>query len=127
MKVYRVWGRRVYIVVGLVILVTMVMDFNARMTRLNHLRTQKEHEEQQLLELKLTRAKLQDQIAYVSSDEAVEEWAREEERMMQPGDIVVVPLPDASFVPEVIEEEVTYPEPESNWDAWMQWLFFTSP
>jgi cell division protein FtsB len=127
MKRFRVWGRRAYIVVGLVILVTMVMDFNSRMTRLNHLRTQKEHEEQQLLELKLTRAALQEQIAYVSSDDAVEEWAREEGRMMLPGDIVVVPLPDASFVPESVEEELTYPEPDSNWDAWMQWLFFTSP
>ena len=127
MKAYRVWGKRASIVVGLVILVAMVMDFNARMTRLNHLRTQKEREEQQLLDLKLTRAKLQEQIAYVLSDEAVEEWAREEERMMQPGDIVVIPLPDASFVPEPVEEEVTYPEPESNWDAWMQWLFFSSP
>jgi cell division protein FtsB len=127
MKRFRIWGRRAYIIVGLVILVTMVMDFNSRMTRLNHLRTQKEHEEQQLLELKLTRAALQEQIAYVSSDDAVEEWAREEGRMMLPGDIVVVPLPDASFVPESVEEELTYPEPDSNWDAWMQWLFFTSP
>jgi cell division protein FtsB len=127
MKAFRVWGKRAYIVVGLVILVAMVMDFNARMTRLNNLRTQKEREEQQLLDLKLTRARLQEQIAYVSSDEAVEEWAREEGRMMQPGDTVVISLPDASFVPESVEEEVTYPQPESNWDAWMQWLFFTSP
>jgi len=127
MKAYRVWGKRASIVVGLVILVAMVMDFNARMTRLNHLRTQKEREEQQLVELKLTRARLQEQIAYESSNEAVEEWAREEGRMMLPGDTVVVPLPDASFVPEPVEEEVTYPQPQSNWDAWMQWLFFTSP
>ncbi len=127
MKAYRVWGKRAYIVVGLVIMVSMVMDFNSRMTRLNHLRAQKEREKQQLLELKLTRVELQNQIAYMSSDEAVEEWAREEGRMIQPGDTVVVPLPDASYMPEVIKEEVTFPQPESNWDAWMQWLFFSSP
>ncbi|MGD8457619.1 MAG: septum formation initiator family protein [Anaerolineales bacterium] len=127
MKTYRLWGRRASIVVGLVILVVMVMDFNTRMTRLNQLRTQKEYEEKQLIELKLKRVNLQERIAYVSSDEAAEEWAREEGRMMQPGDIVVVPLPDASFVPEIVEEEVIYPEPESNWDAWMQWLLFSSP
>jgi len=127
MKKARIWGRRTFIVLGLVILVAMVMDFNSRMTRLTHLRAQKENEEQRLIELKLTRATLREQIAYVSSNVAVEEWAREEGRMMLPGDIIVVPLPDASFVPEFVEEEVVYTEPESNWDAWMQWLFFTSP
>jgi cell division protein FtsB len=124
MKKARVWGRRTYIVLGLVILVAMVMDFNSRMTRLTHLRAQKGNEEQRLIELRLTRATLQEQIAYASSDAAVEEWAREEGRMMLPGDIVVVPLPDASFVPEPVEEEVVYTEPDSNWDAWMHWLFF---
>jgi len=102
----------------------MVMDFNSRMTRLTHLRAQKENEEQRLIELRLTRATLQEQITYASSDGAVEEWAREEGRMMLPGDIIVVPLPDASFMPEPVEEEVVYSDPENNWDAWMQWLFF---
>jgi cell division protein FtsB len=120
----RIWSRRASIVVGLIVLVAMVMDFNSRMARLTHLRTQKGNEEQHLIELKLTRALLQEQIAYVSSDAAVEEWAREEGRMMLPGDIAVVPLPDASFVPETIEDEVVYPEPQGNWDAWMQWLSF---
>ena len=127
MKALRVWGRRATIVVGLVILVTMVMDFNSRMTRLNHLRSQKEREDQHLYALKLTRAKLQEQIAYASSDEAVEQWAREEGRMMLYGDVVVIPLPGASFVPEPEIEEVFYQEPESNWNAWMQWLKFSSP
>jgi cell division protein FtsB len=127
MKKARIWGRRTYFILGLVILVAMVMDFNSRMTRLTHLRAQKENEEQRLIELKLTRATLQEQIAYASSDAAVEEWAREEGRMMLPGDIIVVPLPDASFVPEPVEEEVVYSQPESNWDAWIQWLFYTSP
>jgi cell division protein FtsB len=127
MEMIRVWGKRLLVVVGLLVLIFMVLDFNTRMARLTHLRSQKEIEEQKLNILLSERAALRAQIAYVTSDKAVEEWARQEGRMMMSGDFVVVPIGDSSFNAEPVEEETTTFILSSNWDAWMHWLFYISP
>jgi cell division protein FtsB len=127
MEMIRIWGKRFLVVVGLLVLIFMVLDFNTRMARLTHLRSQKEIEEQKLNSLLSERAVLRAQIAYVTSDRAVEEWARQEGRMMMTGDFVVVPIGDSSFNAEPVEEETTSYILSSNWDAWMHWLFYNSP
>ena len=127
MEMIRIWGKRLLVVVGLLVLIFMVLDFNTRMARLTHLRSQKEIEEQKLNSLLSERAALRAQIAYVTSDKAVEEWARQEGRMMMTGDFVVVPIGDSSFNAEPVEEETTSFILSSNWDAWMHWLFYISP
>jgi len=127
MEMIRVWGKRLLVVVGLLVLIFMVLDFNTRMARLTHLRSQKEIEEQKLNSLFSERAALRVQIAYVTSDKAVEEWARQEGRMMMSGDFVVVPIGDSSFNAEPDKEETTSFILSSNWDAWMYWLFYISP
>ncbi len=127
MEMIRIWGKRLLVVVGLLVLIFMVLDFNTRMARLTHLRSQKEIEEQKLNSLLSERAALRAQIAYVTSDKAVEEWARQEGRMMMTGDFVVVPIGDSSFNAEPDKEETTSFILSSNWDAWMHWLFYISP
>jgi len=127
MEMIRIWGKRLLVVVGLLVLIFMVLDFNTRMARLTHLRSQKEIEEQKLNSLFSERAALRVQIAYVTSDKAVEEWARQEGRMMMSGDFVVVPIGDSSFNAEPDKEETTSFILSSNWDAWMYWLFYISP
>ena len=127
MEMIRIWGKRLLVVVGLLVLIFMVLDFNTRMARLTHLRSQKEIEEQKLNSLLSERAALRAQIAYVTSDKAVEEWARQEGRMMMTGDFVVVPIGDPSFNAEPVEEETTTYMLSNNWDAWMHWLFYISP
>ena len=106
MEMIRIWGKRLLVVVGLLVLIFMVLDFNTRMARLTHLRSQKEIEDQKLNSLLSERAALRAQIAYVTSDKAVEEWARQEGRMMMTGDFVVVPIGDPSFNAEPVEEDV---------------------
>ena len=127
MNVFRAWGRRVLLVVGLMILIFMVMDLNTRIARLTQLRAQMEFEQMKLDDLELEQAELELKIEYAKSDAAVEKWAREEGHMKKVGDIVVVPLPDHSFEPEPVVVEIPVVEPVSNWDAWMQWLSVTSP
>lgn len=127
MKTFRVWGRRIFIVLGLLVSIYLVLDFNSRMTRLTRLRAQAEIEEQRYHDLSNTRAALQAHIAYVTSDKSVEDWARQEGRMMLPGDYVIIPMPDSDFIPEPVDEEIPIIEPDSYWEAWMQWLFFKTP
>jgi hypothetical protein len=68
---------------------------------------------------------------YVQSDAFVEQWARDEGKMIRPGDVLVIPVPAGGAVEPttVAEEDVPVetapPEPE----PWMLWwgLFFDSP
>ena len=102
MRMFRAWGRRVLLVIGLMVLIFMVMDLNTRIARLTQLRAQMEYEQKKLDDLKLEQAELEIKIDYATSDAAVEKWAREEGHMKKAGDIVIVPLPDSSYEPEPV-------------------------
>lgn len=68
---------------------------------------------------------------FARSDAYVESWARNEGKMVRPGDVLVIPVPsglnlEPTPVPEFsVAVETTPPEPE----AWMLWwaLFFDTP
>lgn len=123
-RLFREWARRVAIFAGLLILIGLMIDFNARLVRLTHLRAQRDVEREKLAAVEATRTALLGEIAYANSEAALEEWAREEGRLIKPDDIAVIPLPVEVPTPQAEVTEPTYIEPESNWDAWMEWLFF---
>lgn len=68
---------------------------------------------------------------YVRSDAYVESWARDEGKMVKPGEVLVIPVPSASIAevtpepsnPGVLLDTGT-PQPD-NWQLWWQ-LFFDS-
>jgi cell division protein FtsB len=68
---------------------------------------------------------------YVQSDAFVEQWARDEGKLIRPGEVLIVPVPSGAVTqPTPIPEpsvpiETTPPEPE----PWMLWwgLFFDGP
>ena len=118
-----VWGKRILAVVGLMVLILLVTDFNSRMAELTRLQGQKEIEQDRLAGLEATQADLFTQIAYATSDAAVEAWAREEGRLAQPGDHPIIPIP-LGETPTVVEvAEINSFEPLTKWDVWLQWLF----
>ena len=68
-------------------------------------------------------------LAYVQTDEYVEEWAREELKMARPGEVIVIPLVSAGGERQdggVIEEESPAHElPDSRpfWVVWWEAIF----
>jgi cell division protein FtsB len=68
---------------------------------------------------------------YVRSDAFVESWARSEGKMVKPGEMLVIPVPEAGAAeatPEPVPNvpvETTPPKLE-NWQLWWQ-MFFDSP
>lgn len=68
---------------------------------------------------------------YVQSDAFVERWARDEGKMIRPGDVLIIPVPsgpniEPTPIPELeVPVETVPPEPE----PWMLWwaLFFDGP
>ena len=105
------------------ILFIMVMGLNSRLSEYFQLTGQRKEMQARIEKLESTKVALETQIAYAGSEKAVEEWARTYERMVQPGDQVIIPLPPGDVTPEI--NYLATPEPENgeNWQIWWD-LFF---
>ena len=113
------------IVIGLVVLTLLVMDFNNRMAEQRRLSDKREDVVIEATELRQTQVFLETQIAYASSDAAVQEWAYEEGHMVREGENLVIPLEYPGFTPEVTVIPTATPEPETNFQIWLS-LFLES-
>jgi hypothetical protein len=115
--------RRIAIFIGILLLLLMVMDFNARLEALNLLRREQEVIGAKATQAMQTQAALQTQVAYASSDQVVNEWARTEGHYAQGGDQPVVPVGVPGEAPAAIESPTPGPTEMPNWQVWWQ-LFF---
>jgi len=114
--------RRLGLALVLVVIVLMLADFNNRVLELNRLTTQQELVASQATALFATQQALETQIAYATSIQAVEEWAYEEGRMTQNGDVLVVPLPGSEMLPTPTATPIPQETPLANWEVW--WALF---
>jgi hypothetical protein len=115
--------RRVFIAAGILILMFMVMDFNTRLENLNRLNDQREVVREQATQAMQTELAMRTAVAYATSDQAVEDWARSEGRYQKPGDQPVVPLGQPGSEPVISSTPTPIPTPKPNWLIWQE-LFF---
>jgi cell division protein FtsB len=113
------------LVIGLIVLTLLVMDFNNRMAEFRRLSDKREDVAVEATNLVQTQVQLETQIAYATSEGAVEEWAYEEGHMVREGENLVIPLEYPGFTPEVTILPTATPEPKSNWQIWIS-LFLES-
>ena len=117
--------RYVLIILALALLVYLVIDFNNRTADLSHLRAEQAVVKEQLDIRQATKSAFEAQIAYATSDRAVEEWAYEN-HLVRPGDIAIIPVQPAESTPVPTPRPVLTTTPESNLDKWLS-LFFDPP
>jgi hypothetical protein len=99
-----------------------LLDLNARIEGLNRLNEEMSLVAAQATQAMQTHAALQTQVAFATSDEAAKQYAREN-RMVQEGDIPVVPVGDANATPVPETTPTPTPVPPENWEIWWN-LFF---
>ena len=104
-------------------LVLVVIEFNARIEELNRLMDEADTYRAQVTQALQTQVALQNQVAYATSDAAVEDFARQDNHMIQDGEIPVVPFGTGNG--EVISTPTPTPTPTPmpNWQVWWS-LFF---
>lgn len=107
---------------GLVILVFLVILFNTRMANQRELVAQSEKIQTEIAVLRQTEAYLEAQVAYATSDAAVEEWAYQEARWVREGDYPVVPISPSENLPETAPVATPEPIVYANWQVW--WALF---
>ena len=115
--------RRLITVVVIVILVVLMMDFNNRMSNMIQLNQMEKILETRLAGLEATRLVVQDDIAYATSDRALEEWAREKDRLIAEGDHPIIIMPPSDYTPAPIAT----PKPETiiltRLEIWKELIF----
>jgi hypothetical protein len=119
-------GRQILVLLGLGVLVALIMDFNNRMAELNRLSAQEGRVSAQATAMVATQEYLVTQIAFATSDAAVEAWAREQGHLAQPGDNPVVPLVPPGSTPVPTPVVVVTQEVVENWQVWLA-LFVDRP
>ena len=112
--------RRVFLVIAIVILVFLMMDFNNRMVRSLKLEKQEQQLISRVAALEQTKQQLLADIAYANSDRAVEEWAREEAKLINEGDIPIVVRPQTGAAAAATPAPPAETEALSHLEIWKQ-------
>ena len=121
-----IWAdKRLLLVVVLAVLVFMMMDFNNRMTVMLQLDRQERQLKTQKVELQQTKVKVEAEIVYANSDRALEEWAREEARLINEGDVPIIILPGGSLKQTPTPQSDPKMAAMNTWEIWKE-LFFGS-
>jgi len=119
-KQFRWNDRRIILVFVIILLVLLMMDFNNRMVRALQLQEQAQTLSTQAVELQQTKIYLEAQLAYATSEKAVEQWAREDEKLIQPGDIPVVILPPSQPTSTLTPAPPIEEQALSNFEIWKE-------
>ncbi len=115
-------GKAGLLVMG-AILFLVVMNFNARLEQLDSLSQQAKQARVEATQVVQTQVALSTQMAYATSDQAVQDWAYAEGHMVQEGDVLVVPLGVPGSPPIEVSQPTPVPTPMHNWEIWWE-LFF---
>ena len=115
--------RRVLVLIGILILVFIVLEFNRRLEELNMLNGQNQMIQTQATQAIQTQFALQTQVAYAGSTAAVEEWARIDGHYIKDGDLPVVPVGQPGAAPIEASTPTPAPTQPANWQVWWD-LFF---
>jgi len=119
--------KRFLIGLGIGLFILLLADFNSRMSELERLTNERSSVAVRATALMQTQVKLQEALAFATSEAAVENWAYEEGRLVRPGDFPVVPIPVGEITPTTAPDAEPTPITGSNWEIWWAMFFDTSP
>jgi len=122
-------GWQLALVTTVVLFAVLVSDVSGRMSILRRMHQEKGRLSQELAQARDERDSLRVALRSVKSDAYLDEWARVEARLTQPGEVAIIPmaadqiqLPQFGEKPTSSEEQKSTPTP----DQWRR-LFFDAP
>jgi hypothetical protein len=114
--------RNLLIILGLFVAVVLLIDFNRRMEELGRLTAKLDSVRAEGTSIMQTQEALLTQVAYATSDNAVEQWAYDN-KWVRVGEHPVVLVPAGSVTPTPEPQVVAQTESPPNWRIWWE-LFF---
>jgi hypothetical protein len=123
-RVKQIFSDKKVIILGVfVVFIFLMMDLNTRLSDLHRLSVQRDQMQTDVYKLEETKASLMKQLAYATSEVAVEEWARVYNRLAQPGDQIIIPLESGGITPTPVVLETPVARDVQKWEVWKA-LFF---
>lgn len=111
---------------GLVAGLLIMLDFNRRQAEAQRLEADRDRLATEVAQLDYEHSALQTQVAYATTDAAVIDWAHEQGKLVQPDEVLVVPLvPTAQ--PTAAPPPVTAPSLPPTWVLWWDLFFDINP
>lgn len=114
---------RLVLLALLLFFIYFVLQINALQTKLTPLQEQAATAHVQGTNLAKTQESLQTQVAYATSADAVEDYARGEGHMIQPGDKPVIVIPVAGPTPTPTEIPTAPTKQLSPLETWVYLIF----
>jgi hypothetical protein len=118
--------RNILIVIGLLLAVILLVDFNRRMEELDRLTAQLNAVSAEATAVIQTQTALAGQVAYATSDLAVDEWAYGN-KMVRPSEHPVEVVSGANLTPTPEPTPVPQAEELPNWRIWWELFFGSRP
>jgi cell division protein FtsB len=85
-------GWQILLIAVLILILPLMVDINRRMSVIRRMRQEEARLEKELAEMQAEHEALQAQLEFVATDAYLEQWARVEARMTQPGEVAIIPL-----------------------------------
>jgi cell division protein FtsB len=122
-------GLQVMFAVILAVGLLLAINFSSRIAAGKPLLDAYDEVNAEILELELEQATLSAELQYVQSSAFVERWARDNGKMIRPGERLVIPVPveiAATPVPSSLENEQQFDSGIPTSEPWEMWwaLFF---
>jgi hypothetical protein len=122
MELLRQRKKQLIVVALLVLSFFLLMDLNTRLTVLFRLTGTYNEMKTDIYELESTKALLETQIAYATSDDAVRRFANDDRHWYQDKDVPVFPVPDPKSTPLASIQPTPTGMPVEHWQKW--WALF---
>ncbi|NPV66086.1 MAG: hypothetical protein HPY64_02940 [Anaerolineae bacterium] len=110
----------------------LAINFSSRIAAGQRIQRDRQALEMEIATLEAEQAALIQERDYARSDEYVVSWARSEGKMVQPNEVLVIPVPASKPLPTAtptpLPPEALFPEEEPIVENWRLWwaLFFDS-
>ncbi len=122
MKKIRIDPKKLIVIGAIVLGFFLLMGLFDRLTELASLSRLEKEIQSEVVQYTATVKSLYTQIAYATSEAAVEEWAREQGHMARPGDVLIVPVAPGGATPQSIIQPTPTQRQVTNWEVW--WALF---
>lgn len=112
-----------WLILAVVAGILILGDLNSRMANARRLEREARLAATEVASLESDIGQLRTQLAQVTSGARVESWARREAKMVQPGEVLVVPIPPEEATPAPEAGEGPGADIPGPWDVWWELLF----
>ncbi len=123
MNGFKILKRHIYILIMILVAIALIIDLNTRLSTLTFLENQEATLQADVVRLQSTLDTVNDRINYANSDNAVDEWARQQGLMRKEDDYVIIPLPGDYETPTPTPYPIPVITPAPNWAIWKSLIF----